>query len=402
MKHSSKKLIFILFLFFVGLTIQEEQEDKKKENEAPEEFGEDMETEEQPEKNVKSDELNEALEEIDENVGNKALQLTDEMNSTLKRIENIIDTGMAAIDDESIRKYWREGKEVERDIEFERDITFYEMRRVYDFPCKSVDFVFSVKDEYEEFSENVEQYPLCFLIYFDLEIKEFVLDLVLKGVESILSSGYTNPISTFFSNAIIIEGPLHVKQELFGAVYHYFNTSPVHTELFKEFFEMLKKLAFIDDGKNDHNFVRPENLLKSDSLKRKKNVENVEDHEEEVDLKESFTEDLEDFSMRQATSLTFFLYDIVTNSMHNNDVYLSAYDFIQPDANLINEPDSMNPGYVNEHFKEVLEKELEKFKTVRDNTPKRAVQTIYHAAYNRYVDKSIKVLCQALYSTTDC
>ena len=398
MKTLKIYLPICLLLLAVGHSLQEEQ----KEDNTPEEFGEDMETGDPDEKEVNTDELKEALEEIDENVADKRLQLTEEMKSTLKRIENIVDTGMAAIDDESIRKYWREGKEVERDIEFERDITFYEMRRVYDFPCKSVDFVFSVKEDFEEFSENVDQYPLCFLIFFDLEIKEFLLDLALKGVEAILSSGYTNPVSTFFSNAIIIEGPLHVKQELFGAVYHYFNTSPVQTELFKEFFEMLKKLAFIDDGKNDHNFVRPENMLKSDSLRRKKQVEDPELHEEEVDLKEQFTEDLEDFSMRQATSLTFFLYDIVTNTMHNNDVYLSAYDFIQPDANLINEPESMNPGYVNEHFKDVLEKELEKFKTVRDNTPERPVQTIYHAAYNKYVNKSIKVLCQALYSTPDC
>ena len=398
MKQELTRLLLLACLFSASLQV----EASKLEN-APEEFGEDMEQEEVEEKhNVKSDDLNEALDEIDERVGDKTLQLTEEMNSTLKRIENIVDTGMASIDDESIRKFWREGKEVERDIEFERDITFYEMRRVYDFPCKSVDFVFSVKDEFEEFGENVDQYPLCFLIYYDLEIKEFILDLVLKGVELILSSGFTNPVSTFFSNAIIIEGPLHVKQELFGAVYHYFNTSPVQTELFKEFFIMLKKMAYIDDGKNEQDFVRPENLLKTDSLKRKKEVAAVENHEEEVNLKEEFTYELQDFSMRQATSLTFFLYDIVTNSMHNNDVYLSAYDFIQPDANLINEPESMDPGYVNEHFKDVLEKELEKFKSVRDNAMQKPVQTIYHQAYNRYVDKSIKVLCQALYSTTDC
>lgn len=398
MKQELTRLLLLACLFSASLQV----EASKLEN-APEEFGEDMEQEEVEEKhNVKSDDLNEALDEIDERVGDKTIQLTEEMNSTLKRIENIVDTGMASIDDESIRKFWREGKEVERDIEFERDITFYEMRRVYDFPCKSVDFVFSVKDEFEEFGENVDQYPLCFLIYYDLEIKEFILDLVLKGVELILSSGFTNPVSTFFSNAIIIEGPLHVKQELFGAVYHYFNTSPVQTELFKEFFIMLKKMAYIDDGKNEQDFVRPENLLKSDSLKRKKEVDDVENHEEEVNLKEEFTYELQDFSMRQATSLTFFLYDIVTNSMHNNDVYLSAYDFIQPDANLINEPESMDPGYVNEHFKDVLEKELEKFKSVRDNAMQKPVQTIYHQAYNRYVDKSIKVLCQALYSTTDC
>lgn len=398
MKDFQKLLMMLFVIFILSMTKQEE----KNEKEDPEEFPEEMDKEPEGDKKVEIDDLNEALEEIDQRVGDKTIQLTEELNSTLKRIENIVDTGMAAIDDESIRKYWREGKEVQRDIEFERDITFYEMRRVYDFPCKSVDFVFSVKDDYEEFSENVDQYPLCFLIFFDLEIKEFLLDLVLKGVESILSSGYTNPISTFFSNAIIIEGPLHVKQELFGALYHYFNTSPVHTEMFKEFFESLKKLAFLDDGKNDHNFVRPENLLKSDSLKRKKEVHDVEDHEEEIDLKEKFGEDLEDFSMRQATPLTFFMYDIITNTMHNNDVYLSAYDFIQPDANLINDQDSMNPGYVNEHFKDVLEKELEKFKTVRDNTPERPVQTIYHSAYNKYVEKSIKVLCQALYSTPDC
>jgi hypothetical protein len=367
------------------------------------EFDPDDDTVADPEKDIGMGELDDALEEIDKKVHDKAFELEQELNSTLKRIENIVDTGMASIDDETIRKYWREGKEIERDIQFERDVTFYEMREVYDFPCKSIDFVFSVKEDFDEFEENIDKYPLCFMIYFDLEIKEYLLDLVLKGVENILSSGYSNPVSTFFSNALIIEGPLSLKREIFGAIYDYFNTIPVQNELFKEFFIMLKKMTFIDDGKNDENFVKPDNLLKSDSLKRSKGDVHDEDaHFEEMNINDAFKEELEDFAVRQATPLTFFLYDIVTNTMHNNDVYLSAYDFIQPDVNLINEPESMDPGYVNSNFKNVLKKELDRFKEVRNNEHKKTNPTIYHLAYSQYVDKSIKTLCTALYSTPIC
>lgn len=347
-------------------------------------------------------ELDQTLEEIDESVTDKSIILETELKSTLKRIERIVDTGMAAIDDETIRKYWREGKQVERDIEYERDVTFYEMRKVYDAPCKSVDFVFGVKEDYEEFSENADQYPLCFFMYFDIQIKEFVLDIVLKGVESILASGYSNPVSTFFSNAIIIEGPQHVKAELFGAIYHHFDTAPVKTEIFKELFEVLKKINFIDDGSGIHSFVKPENMLKADSLKRKKRDKSAEEHMEEHDLRDELMEEIEDFAVRQATPLTFLLYDMVTNTMHNNDVYLSAYDFIQPDVNLINEPESMDPGYVNQHYKEVLEKELEKFKMIRDHYHHKSTQTIYHQAYSHFLEKNITVLCKALYAVPEC
>ena len=347
-------------------------------------------------------ELDKTLEEIDESVTDKTMILETELKSTLKRIESIVDTGMAAIDDETIRKYWREGKQVERDIDFERDVTFYEMRKVYEAPCKSVDFVFGVKEEYEEFSENADEYPLCFFMYFDIQIKEFILDIVLKGVETILASGYSNPVSTFFSNAIIIEGPQHVKAELFGAIYHHFDTSPVTTEIFKELFEILKKINFVDDGKSTHSFVKPDDLLKSDSLKRKHKEKTAEVHEEDHDEKQGIIDEITDFAVRQATPLTFLLYDMVTNTMHNNDVYLSAYDFIQPDVNLINEPESMDPGYVNEHYKEVLEKELTKFKMIRDHYHHKATQTIYHQAYSHFLDKNIKVLCKALYSTPEC
>ena len=396
----TKNLIGVVLISF--LSMAEFTNSTTNDDQPVQEFDPDSETTKDTEKKPDFEELDDTLEEIDERVKDKSIMLEEELNSTLKRIENIVDTGMASIDDETIRKYWREGKEVERDIEFERDVTYYGMRKVYDFPCKSVDFVFSVKDDFDEFNENAEQYPLCFLIYFDLEIKEFILDLVLRGVESILASGYSNPVSTFFSNAIIIEGPLSIKKELFGSIYDYYNTSPVKTELFKEFFEMLKKLTFIDDGKNDHSFVRPENLLKSDSLKRTKQNRSAEEHEDEMSIKDAFTEHIENFAVRQSTSMTFFLHDVLTNTMHNDDIYLSAYDFIQPDVNLINEPESMNPGYVNEHFKEVLEKELEKFKEIKENQRHHPVQTIYHIAYGHYVDKSIKVLCTALFSTPDC
>ena len=400
---SLKKLFIVSTLILFNAHIIKANAEEAKDPTEVQEFDPDMETHQDPEKHADLTDLDEALDEIDNKVHDKAFELEQELNSTLKRIENIVDTGMAAIDDETIRKYWREGKEIERDIQFERDVTFYENREIHDFPCKSVDFVFSVKEDFEEFEENVNKYPLCFMIYFDLEIKEYLIDLILKGVENILSSGYTNPVSTFFTNAIIIEGPLSLKREIFGAIYDYYNTSPVQTEVFKELFYMLKKMTFIDDGKNDENFVKPVNLLKPDSLERRKaEPHNHEAHFEELSVHDAFREELEDFAIRQATPLTFFIYDIITNTMHNNDVYLSAYDFIQPDVNLINEPESMNPGYVNANYKNVLKKELERFKEVKNVEKKKIHPTIYHLAYTQYVDKSIKVLCTALYGTPEC
>lgn len=51
-------------------------------------------------------------------------------------------------------------------------------------------------------------------------------DIILEGINNTLKSGFSNPISTFFSNVLIIEGPLKLKNELFGVLYKYIDDTP--------------------------------------------------------------------------------------------------------------------------------------------------------------------------------
>ena len=92
---------------------------------------------------------------------------------------------------------------------------------------------------------------------------------------------------------MIIEGPLKLKNELFGSIYKYIDDTAELNETFEGLIDTLIKITF-----------------------------NKEENKEEI----------EDFLKRKATALTFYFYDSLIIYSDNNDVYLSAYDFIQPDS----------------------------------------------------------------------
>ncbi len=100
--------------------------------------------------------------------------------------------------------------------------------------------------------------------------------------------------------------------------------------------------------------------------------------------------------------MTYFFYDIIIVYLENNDVYLSAYDFIQPDSNMINNFDSMSLQYISENFKKALKKDLEKFKKIRDDYSIDDNSTIYHKAYHSYITKNIEILCKYFYKSEEC
>lgn len=75
------------------------------------------------------------------------------------------------------------------------------------------------------YSYNSKKYLLCFLKNYDVLIKEYLSDVILEGVEHILKSGHNSPVSTFFTNILIIEGPKILKQELFAAFYEYIDST---------------------------------------------------------------------------------------------------------------------------------------------------------------------------------
>lgn len=110
----------------------------------------------------------------------------------------------------------------------------------------------------------------------------------------------------------------------------------------------------------------------------------------------------EKFLKEKSTTLAFFFYDLIIVYANNNDVYLSAYDFVQPDSTMINSPEAMNPVYISDNYKDALEKDLQKFKKIKDDYKVTGTSTIYHKAYQNYVDKNIKILCKFFYSQDSC
>ncbi len=54
---------------------------------------------------------------------------------------------------------------------------------------------------------NSKKYVLCFLKFNHLIIKDVLSDIIVEGVVNITKGGFGNPVSTFFANILIIEGP---------------------------------------------------------------------------------------------------------------------------------------------------------------------------------------------------
>lgn len=306
--------------------------------------------------------LDSTMEDLKINIDNDELKLKNELKGTLDKVDKVVEMTFSAIDSHSIKTAWREGKSTDRDLEFEKDITFYKLKEILEFPCKSVNFLFEIKSDLEIFDFNAKRFLECFLRFNDEIVKEFLSDLIVEGIINILKSGYSNPISTFFSNLLIIEGPLKLKEELFGSFYKYVNETAELNDTFSGIIDIIIKKAFSDD------------------------------HEEEAN----------NFIKSKSTTVAYFLYDIIIIYLDNNDVYLSAYDFIQPDSNMVNNFNSMDPVYISRTFKEALEKDLVKFKRLRDNYQDDGSSTIYHKAYHHYVTKNIQILCKYLYHTIDC
>lgn len=342
-----KKHIFaLLFLFtMLGSSIGSDTDD----------------SDESPSK--KSTGLQDTLDTLAKNIENEEVDVSAELSALLNKIKGVVSTSFFAIDEQSIGKNWREGLAVDRDLDFERTITYYQLKTIYDYPCKSIDFLFNIKGDFAAYEFNIKRFMLCFLRYYDLEIKEYLSDIVVEGGINVMKSGYVNPVSTFFSNVLIIEGPLKLKEELFAAVYKYVDTQPQYNGVFKELIDCLIKLSY------DKN---------------------------------QFRDELTKFLKVKSTTLLFFFYDIVITFLKDNDVYLSAYDYIQPDSTMITNPQSMSPKDISENFRAALEKDLSKFKQLRDNFQERPSSTIYHKAYVKYIADNIKTLCKFFYGNENC
>ena len=69
---------------------------------------------------------------------------------------------------------------------------------------------------------------------------------------------------------------------------------------------------------------------------------------------------------------------------------------------MINSPESMDPVYISNNYKDALLQDLSKFKKIKSNYEITGTSTIYHKAYKKYVEKNISVLCKFFYSKKDC
>lgn len=305
----------------------------------------------------------ELLKDLHISIQNKTLDIELEIRSSIKKVQAMVASTFSAIDEMTLRNSWREGLAVQKDLQFETDITFYKLKSVYDYPCKSINFLFGIKSDFEVFKFNANRYLLCFLKFYHHEIKELLTDVVVTGTINILKSGASNPISTFFTNILIIEGPLKLKEELFGALYKYVEEN---SELNRSFMSLIEQIILLNfDKKANHASI-------------------------------------ENFKKFHSTSLIFFFYDMIIIYLEDKEIYLSAYDFIQPDANLINNPDSMDPKYVTDKYSQILIQDLNRFKEIQKNYQTNTRSTVYHKTYAMYITKNIRLLCRIIYKVEDC
>ena len=302
---------------------------------------------------IDTSDIDDTIQTLEINVEEETIDLQNEMDAILDKIRNVVGMSFQSISQQTIIKNWREGLAIEKDLDFEELITHYQLKTVYDHPCKSINFLFAIKGDLEVYQFNAKRFMLCFLKYYDLEVKEILSDIIVEGGVNILKSGFSNPVSTFFSNLLIIEGPLKLKEELFAAIYKYVDTNSDYHAVFSELIELIIKVTF---------------------------------------QKAKYKCDLDKFVKVRSTTLTFFFFDIISTYMKNNDVYLSAYDFIQPDANMVTNMKSMDPKYISDNFSMALESDLSKFKRIRDNYVENPASTIYHKAYAKYVEDNIAIL----------
>lgn len=85
---------------------------------------------------------------------------------------------------------------------------------------------------------------LCFFRFYDSLIKEILSDIAVEGIVNITKSGYGNPISTFFSNLLIVEGPKVLKEQLFAAFEKYIDDEQEINQSFSDLIDLLIRNSF--------------------------------------------------------------------------------------------------------------------------------------------------------------
>lgn len=136
------------------------------------------------------------------------------------------------------------GQNLERHLDFETEVNFYRLKEIQDVPCKTIDFLFNIKSDFEVYSYNSKKYLQCFLKYNDVFVKEFLSDVIIEGLVNMLKSGHNSPVSTFFSNILIIEGPLRLKEELFAAFYYYVESNAEMNKMIASLINTIIALTF--------------------------------------------------------------------------------------------------------------------------------------------------------------
>lgn len=136
-------------------------------------------------------------------------------------------------------------------------MNYYKIKEVQEVPCKTIQFLYDIKNDLEVYSYNCKKYLQCFLKFHDVLIKEYLSDLILKGVQHIIKSGHNSPVSTFFTNVLIIEGPKRLKDELFASFYDYIDTTADLSSLMSRLVNLLIEMSFDEEAAklNKEHFI---------------------------------------------------------------------------------------------------------------------------------------------------
>ena len=110
---------------------------------------------------------------------------------------------------------------IRRDLEFEKDVIFYEEREITTEPCKTINFLFDLKSDFRIFEYNAKKYLLCFMKFFDVEIKEF------------LRSNYLNirECYKYYAGIIPSNGVFCICKTLFNEIINFITPSIIDSNL---------------------------------------------------------------------------------------------------------------------------------------------------------------------------
>ena len=301
--------------------------------------------------------IKEEQEDLKVNIDQNAIELEQQLEGILYKIKETVQLTLSGIDASAIHQGWQEGLMVRKDSFFEEEVQFYFDKDKNKAPCKSINFLFNLKSDFRNFEYNAKDNLLCFLKSHDELVKELLSDVIVEGVVAIMKSGYANPVSTFYSNILIVEGPIKIKEEMFAALYEYFRNAQEINESLENFLDIIIKLAFGDE-------------------------------EEEVSaLSHAFIQN-------KGTTLTYFFYDILIKYNQDYAVYVSAYDYIQPDTNLINNPHSGDAEYISNEIVTILKTEYANINQMLEEMETEAGQrTTYQENYICYLKRTLHAIC---------